>query len=242
MKLLFLDQFSQLGGAQQCLLDLLPAIEDAVVAMPGDGPMFERIRALGFETAHIDCGPYASGQKSAVDMARFTWEAHAAGTRQIRRLARSADLVYINGPRLLPVTAALQWNSRACWYFTRTAIFHPGRCGNSPVSLLKRLRARVIASCRYVAEPWKPYARAVSVIYNGVASPKRPRPPRNGPPAFGCIGRIAPEKGQREFVEVARIIHGKMPAARFVMANRGNHVRLAGLRARRASGGHRIAS
>ena len=82
---------------------------------------------------------------------------------------------------------------------------------------LRRLRARIIASCRYVAEPWQPYAREIAVVYNGVAGPKVPLPPHNGPFTVGCIGRIAPEKGQREFIEAARIIHRRRPDARFAI-------------------------
>jgi hypothetical protein len=58
-------------------------------------------------------------------------------------------------------------------------------------------------SRRTVAASWRPYVRPerVSVIYNGVAGPARTlaRSPA-GPPCVGSIGRIAPEKGQREFV------------------------------------------
>jgi glycosyltransferase involved in cell wall biosynthesis len=214
MKLLFLDQFSQLGGAQQCLLDLLPAVSDAVVAMPGDGPMFERVRALGFETARIHCGPYASGTKTAGDMARFVLEAPRLA-RQIRQLARGADIVYINGPRLLP--AAALSGIRKPVVFHSHSYLPPGPIRKLSGLALRHLRAHVIASCRYVAEPWKPYAGGITVVYNAVAGPARPLPPRTGPPAIGCIGRIAPEKGQREFVEVARIVHQRMPEARFII-------------------------
>jgi len=214
MNLLFLDQFSELGGAQQCLLDLLPVVQYAVVAMPGDGPMFERVRALGFETARIHCGPYASGGKTARDMARFVFETPRLA-RQIRELAHSADIVYINGPRLLPAAALSA--------IRKPVVFHshsylpPGPVRRLSGLALRRLRAHVIASCRYVAEPWKPYVSDISVVYNGVAGPERPRAERHGPLTIGCIGRIAPEKGQREFVEAARIIHGRMPEARFAI-------------------------
>jgi len=214
MNLLFLDQFSELGGAQQCLLDLLPAVERAVVAMPGDGPMFERVRALGFETAHIHCGPYASRSKTARDMARFVFETPQLA-REIRRLARGADIVYINGPRLLP--AAALSGIRKPVVFHSHSYLPPGLVRRLSGLALRRLRAHVIGSCRYVAEPWKPYASDISVVYNGVAGPGRPRAERIGPLTIGCVGRIAPEKGQREFVEVARIIHGKIPEARFVI-------------------------
>jgi len=163
MKLLFLDQFSDLGGAQKCLLDLLPAVSHAVVAMPGSGPMFERVRALGFETALIDCGPYASGAKTAGDMARFIFEAPRLA-RQIRRLARRADLVYINGPRLLPAAALSGIRQPVVFHSHSYLPLGPARKLSGLA--LRRLRARVIASCRYVAQPWKPYVRDISVVYN----------------------------------------------------------------------------
>src|SRR5579859_8167135 len=51
MTILFLDQFSDLGGAQRCLLDLLPAVRDrgwrAHVAAPGDGPLRTHAEKLG---------------------------------------------------------------------------------------------------------------------------------------------------------------------------------------------------
>jgi glycosyltransferase involved in cell wall biosynthesis len=219
MKLLFLDQFSELGGAQQCLLDLLPAlkqavVQQAIVAMPGNGPMFERVRALSFETARIHCGPYASGAKSAADIARFVFETPRL-VRQIQELARGADIVYINGPRLLP--AAALSGIRKPVVFHSHSYLPPGPVRSISGLALRRLRAHVIASCRYVAEPWKPYVSGISVVYNGVAGPEHPRAERQGPLTIGCIGRIAPEKGQREFVEVARIVHRRMPEARFAI-------------------------
>src|SRR6185369_12850722 len=103
MRVLLLDQFSDPGGAQQCLLDLLPAIRErgwqAHVGLPGEGELFERVRALGFGAERVDCGPYRSGTKSAADLTRF-----ARGTPrlawQIRAMAKRVDanLIYVNGP------------------------------------------------------------------------------------------------------------------------------------------------
>src|SRR5262249_38956489 len=110
MNLLILDQFSDPGGAQQVLLELLPAVRErgwrALVGLPGEGELFARVQSLGFKTARVDCGPYGPGRKSAVDLLRFL-----AGTPrlawQIPRLAAraQADVVYVNGPRLLPAVA-----------------------------------------------------------------------------------------------------------------------------------------
>src|ERR1035441_4499986 len=110
MNLLLVDQFSDPGGAQQNLLELLPAIRDAgwraLVGLPGTGELFERVRALGFEAEPIECGPYGSGRKSAADFARFL-----AGTprpaSQLHRMVRQggAEPAYLNGRRLLPAAA-----------------------------------------------------------------------------------------------------------------------------------------
>ena len=92
MKLLLLDQFSDLGGAQQNLLELLPAIRDAGWTRAGRAARRRRtVRTrtrLGFEAERIECGPYESGRKSAADFGRFL-----AGTPrlawQMRRMANA---------------------------------------------------------------------------------------------------------------------------------------------------------
>ncbi len=219
MRLLILDQFSDPGGAQQALVDLLPAIRErgweAAVGMPSDGPLFDQIGALGFETARIDCGPYRSGRRSPADALRFL-----SGTprlaRQVRLLAERtrADLVYVNGPRLLPAVAGMRvpvvFHSHS--YIAGLARRMAGRA-------LRRADATVIAACRFVAEPWTKFVprERVTVIYNGVAGPARAFERRRGVPRIGCIGRIAPEKGQREFLRAASIIHRALPECRFLV-------------------------
>ena len=229
-----LDQFSDPGGAQQSLVDLLPGIGArgwrVLVGLPGAGELFERVRALGFETERVDCGPYTSGGKSAGDVARF-----AAGTPrlawQIRRLAErlKADLVYINGPRLLPA-AAMARLGRPVLFHSHSYLF-PGMVRRLAGLSLRRMDAWVVGQCRFVADPWRPFVRPerISVIYIGVPGPERATPQHpddphqpdqhraSAPPRVGCIGRIAPEKGQREFVAAAARIHRALPACRFVV-------------------------
>jgi glycosyltransferase involved in cell wall biosynthesis len=223
MNLLLLDQFSDPGGAQQNLLELLPAIRDAgwraLVGLPGKGQLFERVRALGFEAQPIECGPYGSGRKSAADFARFL-----AGTprlaSQLRRMARQvdADLVYLNGPRLLPAAALARLAGPVL--FHSHSYLGPGAPLRLAGLALRRMDAWLVGQCEFVAAPWRSYVRSerVSVIYNGVAGPARTlaRSPAE-PPRVGCIGRIAPEKGQREFVAAAARIHQALPDCRFVI-------------------------
>ncbi|MDR3702227.1 MAG: glycosyltransferase family 4 protein [Candidatus Sulfopaludibacter sp.] len=214
MNLLLLDQFSDPGGAQRCLLDLLPAIRaagwNALVGLPGDGELFAAVRELGFETARITC-------RSSADPARF-----AAGTpvlaRQIGQLARQirADLVYLNGPRLLPAAALRRPHVPVV--FHSHSLVPAGMMRLMAGASLRRLQARVIGACRFVAGQWQAFVppENVRVIYNGVTGPGRAGP-RPRVPRIGCVGRIAPEKGQLAFVAAARAIHRAMGESRFVI-------------------------
>ncbi len=223
MNLLVLDQFSDLGGAQLALLELLPAIRargwPTLVGLPGEGELFERVRALGFETGRIDCGPYASGRKSLADLGAFL-----AGTprlaMQIRRMAQrvGADLVYLNGPRLLPA-AAMAGLARPVLFHSHSYI-GPGATRLAAGYALRRMDAFLVGQCEFVAAAWRQFVRPerASVIYLGVAGPAgAPARSPNAAPRVGCIGRIAPEKGQREFVAAAARIHQAIPECRFAI-------------------------
>jgi glycosyltransferase involved in cell wall biosynthesis len=217
MKLLLLDQFSDPGGAQQGLLDLLPAIRergwDAVVGLPGEGELFRSVRELGFAVERIECGPYASGRKSAADVARFL-----RGTprlaRHIAAMAEGADVVYINGPRLLP--AASLAGLRAPVVFHSHSFLPAGVMRQIAGGSLRRMGGTVIANCEFVAAAWRKYAD-VQVIYNGVGGPGAGPITRSAAPRVACVGRIAPEKGQVEFVEAAQVIHRFRPDCRFTI-------------------------
>jgi glycosyltransferase involved in cell wall biosynthesis len=219
MKLLIVDQFSELGGGQQCLAELLPAIRargwEALVGLPGNGPLVSRVRESGFETVELKCGPFSYGCKTIVDTGRFLAQTPWLA-RQIRQLADRfrADLIYVNGPRLLPAVAGAEW----------PVVHHahrilPSRSVRELCGLaLRSCGARVIAVCRYVGGPWIRYAgtERVSVIYNGVGGPRElAARRRDGQPQIGCVGRIAPEKGQLDFVKAAKLIHRELPGCRF---------------------------
>ncbi len=202
------------------LMELLVAVRQSdwqcLVALPGHGEMFQQVAAMGFATAHIECGPYSSGSKSAADVGRFltgTWRL----SRQIRALARQiqAELVYINGPRLLPAAAIAGLRV--------PVLYHAHICLAGPVRWLAGLslagmNAEVLAVCKLVAESCRLFvdARRISVVYNGVEAPDPvvPRVTRRSP-NVGCIGRIAPEKGQLEFLRAASLIHRARPDCRF---------------------------
>src|SRR3954453_7733900 len=102
MRILFLDQFSDPGGGQHCLLDVIEETVSrgwfATVALPGDGPFVDAVRRLGVEVIRVPCGPYRSERKSLWDILRFgsdlVWQYR--GLRSA--LGKSDfDLMYVNG-------------------------------------------------------------------------------------------------------------------------------------------------
>jgi glycosyltransferase involved in cell wall biosynthesis len=221
MNILCLDQFGELGGAQRCLLDLLPAMIDrgwsVHLASPG-GPLAERAAAMHATVDRITCGPYSSGRKTPADVARF-----AAGTPrlcgEIRRLIsiHNADLIYVNGPRLLPAAALAARHGPRVLFHSHSLL--NGMALRLAGRTLAMVRAAMVASCRFVAAPLAPYARdrGIRVVYNGVR--RMAAANRAGAAEFriGVIGRISPEKGQADFLRAARLLFDLAPECRFVV-------------------------
>src|SRR5262249_46564633 len=194
------DQFSDPGGAQQGLLELLPALRErgweVLLGFPGHGELFDRVREIGFPAERIECGPYTSGRKSLRDAARFLGEAPVLAHR-IAALADRirAELVYVNGPRLLPAAALSRLNVPVL--FHAHSYIGPGFTRRLAGMALHYKGAWVLSNCEFVAAVWRDYVppSRVRVIYNGVG-PASPRQRGGTRPVVACIGRIAPEKGQ----------------------------------------------
>jgi len=217
MNILFLDQFSDLGGAQRCLLDLLPAVLErgwrAHVAAPGDGCLRPRAVALGAEFHSIRFGPFESGRKSPRDLLRFASELPGLA-REIRRLGAEtgAEIVYVNGPRLLP---AASLSSAALVFHCHSYL---GKGYTAALAGASLSGATVTASCEFVLEPLRPFVGLgqIEVVYNGVSEPRlvaRQSWRGLGTARIGVIGRIAPEKDLLTFIEAARLL----PNCRFVI-------------------------
>ncbi len=171
MNILFLDQFNGLGGGQQCLRDLIPGIIGrswtAHVGLPAGGPLGREISEAGGIVHEIQLEQYSNGRKSITDMMRFALEAPILA-REIRRLikAHRIDLVYVNGPRLLPAAALA----------TDKLVFHSHSLISARYATLlagmslRRSGATVIASSSFVAEPLHSHVRRerLRIVYNGV--------------------------------------------------------------------------
>jgi glycosyltransferase involved in cell wall biosynthesis len=149
---------------------------------------------------------YSNGRKAVRDFLRFSVDGPrmvAAVRRVIRR--ERVDLVYVNGPRVLPAMVGVRCpmvfhaHSRVRAGYARRLVEWTLRTGN----------ATVIAASRYIAENHLPVlgSRKVQVIYNGIGDFEGPaRRFHRRPVRVGIVGRIAVEKGQMDFVRAARQI------------------------------------
>jgi glycosyltransferase involved in cell wall biosynthesis len=244
VNVLFLDQFSALGGAQQCLLDLLPAVEErgwkARAAVPTGGQLVGLLRGQGVTVDEVRCGPYRSGQKSAADILRFAADTPALAAKIADLLDRNpTDLIYVNGPRML-IPAALGAHGRVPILFHAHHAISQRSAAYLEGLALKYSRATVAACCEAVARPVRKWVAGerIHVIPNGTRDMGfrvYPLPDGRGSAGrgsvmggseavaggsgarIGVIGRISPEKGQAEFLRAAALLVARMPDARFVI-------------------------
>jgi glycosyltransferase involved in cell wall biosynthesis len=165
-------------------------------------------------------GSFTSGRKPTLEILRFGLETPRLA-RHISHLAGEsrADLLYVNGPRVLPAAA---WAARKAG---RPLLFHcHSHLAQRSAAMvagrsLQLSNARVIACCRYVARPLWPYIDPgrLRVIFNGVAPQNTTRREHKGGRRIGIMGRISPEKGQITFVRMARLLAGKHSDCKFVV-------------------------
>jgi glycosyltransferase involved in cell wall biosynthesis len=214
VKIIFADQFSDPGGGQQCLMDLLPAIVERgwqpLVMAPGDGEMLHWCGRNNIPTRRLPLSNYSSGSKSPADGLRFALDRPRVGAA-IRTAAvdHGCNLLYVNGPRVLPHVAGTEL----------PIIFHAHHGIGGKVSraltarVLEQAKIPVIAVSQFVARQFP--LPDVSVIYNGVPDCAGKRTGTDGALRIGMLGRIAPEKGQLDFVRAARLIQQQLPGLRF---------------------------
>lgn len=192
MNLLVVDQFTETGGAQLCLRDLLPAIHKCgwkvSVFVPGA------------------VAGYSNGRKKSMDVLRFPYDMWRA-RRAIESLVKeqAVDLVLINGPRVLPAASGLAVPT----IFYAHSFLSKRYTRILAAWSLRRSSAWVIAASRSVARTFEalPGLQQVRVVYTGVADCFA-RAEQAAHLRIGLIGRIAPEKGQLAFIEAARLCPG----------------------------------
>jgi len=204
MNVLMVDQYGQPGGAQKCLLDLIagwPREDALMVAAPADGTLLRSVQAAGFITEAIPCGPYTG--RGVSDALRLYADARAQ-CRIVRSLIRrfGIDVVYVNGPRVLPAAALAARGHCPLVYHAWNLLQR--RTDRALIRLaLGSCRSAVIACCAYSAGKLP-----ATVILNGVpdAGFRQRRYPPKVPWRLGVVGRISPEKGHLVLMDAIRLL------------------------------------
>jgi glycosyltransferase involved in cell wall biosynthesis len=129
-------------------------------------------------------------------------------------------MIYVNGPRVLPTVFGV-----SC-----PIVFHVhtnvrGMYARKPMEwTLRAAGAPVIAVSQYIADGYLPVlgGHKVRVIYSGIPDfGGRTRGFSERPVRIGILGRIAPDKGQLDFVRAAReIAHNSGGAEFFIYGER----------------------
>jgi glycosyltransferase involved in cell wall biosynthesis len=222
MQVLLLDQFSEFGGAQRGLLEAAEGFAArgwGVHAAIPDGPLVERLRPVCVSISTIPCGPFQSVNKTARDAMRFArqFRSQSATIAGIVE-ARGVDVLYVNGPRVLP-PAAWARRGRPLVFHSHSVVTQPG-AARLAGEAVRWSGAHVLTSSHFVSSWIAPFTtpEQLRVIYNGIRSLDSHPFARIRHTRIGVLGRIAPEKGQLTFARAARIAADADPGLAFTIA------------------------
>jgi glycosyltransferase involved in cell wall biosynthesis len=233
-KLLFLDQFGYLGGGQRVLLQTLNSLDRAhyqtMVALGTRGDFRERLLNEGVPVMDLPLGHYHSGEKTLPDQIRFLFRSLYCALVLVGWVFRhQPNLLFANGPRtfICVAIAGCVTGRPVIWHLHNVL---PKGVELSLLALLSRWVHTIVVCSQAVAQPLlerkASLIQKVRLIYNPVPDLNQPtavevdnlRESFGVQPeevSIGIFGRVTPFKGQRQFVQAARLVLQQSPAARF---------------------------
>lgn len=198
MNVLLVDQFSELGGGQLCLIEMVAELRqaghDCTVSAPGNGPLVQRLPGVE-KYLPLPERTYTSGRKTILDVMGYVWHSIRV-IWLLRKYLRThdCDLVYANGPR------AFLWASEATRFTRVETLWHLHfiLSGWKEKLLLRALRRpKLLFAVSDAAKKSLPTSLqdVVRVVYNGLPV-VIPQLEKNARRKIGIVGRIHPTKGQ----------------------------------------------
>ena len=214
--IIFCDQYGQLGGGQQVLLELVKAAlanRFAVTVLIPAGSCADKLEALGAEVRRIPSCALTQGKKSVLDLMRFAMHNILVFFQNFSVL-RSADLIYVNGNRLLPVALLAQrvlGKKAACHIHLNHGTLEKKLLR---FFLRQRRTVAIVVPSAFIQRGLVHFDTAfdspkVRIVENGLDARFTStafedrfsgRPLRH----VGIVGRVSPEKGQDVLPELAR--------------------------------------
>ncbi len=234
-KILFLDQYAQLGGGQKVLLSIIKHLKDdynCSVVVPGHGLLTDELNRLKVHYIVLPVGYYGIGHKTLFDIISYTVRIPylAYRLKHILRM-RHIDLVYANGAR------TFIWATLACKMTQTPVVWHVHSIFNRGI-----IRAlclifgrdatvkKIIAVSKAAAAPLTPLSKKMEIMYNAVDITEYfPQSSSTTPASFrnslgiktGClitmVGLLLEWKGIDDFIRAAHTVIPLHPEATFVI-------------------------
>ena len=239
-RVLFIDHETRLSGGQQDLVDLIgaldPSLVEAHVAIPGEGPLAEALRARGAMVHHLSM-PARVRSLSRYHLMRrphlavaHLWGMARASVSIWRLIGRARPgVVHTNSMKAHLLAAAPARLRRVPLVMHVRDILAAGWLRRVLVGVAGRYARRVVCLSEVTARQFDA-TRAGSktvVVHNGIALERFARAPEpqvraalgapNGQVLVGMVGQIARWKGQDVFVEAAALLAERNARARFAI-------------------------
>jgi len=233
---LFVHSNSELYGADFILLEVVRALKDTVrpiVAIPGDGPLPQTLREEGIEVLYTRESILRRVNFKPSRLFSFILNVYRDVKRMVQLIRReNVQLVYSNTGAVLTGALAARICKIKNIYHIHEIILNPKWLAKGIARLVLGYSDEVIAVSGSVRDQLLRYTKPgdppVKVIFNGL-DPERfddnddltalrtELGVSDKDVLFGVIGRIHPWKGQKYFVEAARLVADVCPAAKFVI-------------------------
>lgn len=216
--ILMAHPFADLYGSDRVLLETATAyVENGYqvhVALPGEGPLTNLLHARGIEVDLIPFPVLRKGllsPRGAISLFISVFRCLPGMIRLLRQVRPSFILVntvtipiWILAARLcrIPVVCHVHEAEQSASTTLRKLLY-------SPLLASTGLVVNSRFSLGVLTKSWPRLARRAQVVYNGVAGPFAPEPPRNqieGSARLLFIGRLSPRKGPQVAIEAARLL------------------------------------
>jgi glycosyltransferase involved in cell wall biosynthesis len=221
LRILLIDQYGDLGGGQRCLIEAAEGFAargwEVFAAVP-PGPLTAALAGSTKTVHRLACGPFRPTRKSFADGLLFAAQlpSQIATLRRILNEER-IDAIYVNGSQVLPA-AAMARGGRPVLFHVHWVVTQAAAARLAGWAM-KASRASVIATSQFVARSIQPLVdrKRLRVVYNGVSQNHQPPAAQREARHVAIIGRVAPEKGQLEFVKAVRMVRAEFPDLRFTV-------------------------
>ena len=232
--ILFFNHSSEIGGAELSLLSLLDRIKvkyNIIVAAPLNGDLNERVGKIGIKFIPIKITQI---RKTLNPFILFYYIISIfLSVHRLKKLIKgiNPDIIHANSIRSGIITSLAKKNEFLIWHIRDIL-------GSGLMGYIIRKLARKADKLVYISEflktefcfKYNDLLEKSIVIYNGIDFTRIDsitnlehfreefRLNNGDGPLIGCIGYIAPLKGQEEFIRVASQIIRKYPGAKFFIA------------------------